>query len=205
MHERGIQLTWKETRTDSWQEQTLLQKGKTGGALNIGLSGLLESPTTIVSDLLRKVKTTCQFICKTTVLPDGEKCWKTLTGSTRINWCFNLPRRTKKMTGLKQKQKKKPSETTPCIFHRRYRAEILHRKSILNKDEVPMKISHSITVRDIFHEIIPLLSEIIWWRQIGPKVTTFSLKSLHASWLTLPISQSSWREHSACQMPSEPL
>lgn len=27
-----------------------------------------------ISDLLRKVKTTCQFICKTTVLPDGEKC-----------------------------------------------------------------------------------------------------------------------------------
>lgn len=116
MHERGIQLTWKETRTDSWQEQTLLQKGKTGGALNIGLLGLLESPTTIVSDLLRKVKTTCQFICKTTVLPDGEKCWKTLTGSTRINWCFNLPRRTKKMTGLKQKQKKNPQKQHLAFF-----------------------------------------------------------------------------------------
>lgn len=116
MHERGIQLTWKETRTDSWQEQTLLQKGKTGDALNIGLSGLLEFPTTIVSDLLRKVKTTCQFICKTTVLPDGEKCWKTLTGSTRINWCFNLPRRRKKNDRFKTKTEKNPQKQHLAFF-----------------------------------------------------------------------------------------
>lgn len=51
-----------------------------------------------------------------------------------------------------------------------------------------------------FWEIIPLLSGLIWY-----KVTIFFLKSHHAIWLTPLITQSSWREHFACQKPSELL